>query len=159
MKNTIKAFHCRMLKARHLKRALALVKRVFMQYEAPEYPQEGIDSFLTFLDIKQMKTAVKAGRRRFWGCFYKGKIIGTAALRDGNHICLMFVDSAYHARGIGRRLFELLSNSVKKNTDSAFITVNSSPYAVPFYQSLGFYSLNTEQTANGIRYIPMRYDL
>ena len=37
------------------------------------------------------------------------------------------------------------------------ITLNSSPYGLPFYQALGFLSTDQEQTVNGIRFTPMEY--
>jgi predicted GNAT family N-acyltransferase len=38
------------------------------------------------------------------------------------------------------------------------ITVNSSPYGVPFYHALGFEDSDKEQTVNGIRFTPMKYE-
>ena len=37
------------------------------------------------------------------------------------------------------------------------ITLNSSPYGLPFYQSLGFHETDAEQTVNGIRFTPVKY--
>ena len=36
------------------------------------------------------------------------------------------------------------------------ITLNSSPYGLLFYQSLGFHKTDEEQTVNGIRFTPMK---
>lgn len=35
------------------------------------------------------------------------------------------------------------------------MTVNSSPYAVPVYEKLGFHATGSEQTVNGLRFTPM----
>jgi predicted GNAT family N-acyltransferase len=64
---------------------------------------------------------------------------------------LFFVDSTYHRRGIGRRLFALAKND---NT-SGKITVNASPYALEVYCHLGFTAADKEQLTDGIRYTPM----
>ena len=57
-----------------------------------------------------------------------------------------------------------MENSNEKLMDDVFteykgktITLNSSPYGLPFYQSLGFHETDTEQTVNGIQFTPMKY--
>jgi ribosomal protein S18 acetylase RimI-like enzyme len=94
-----------------------------------------------------------------WTCSDKDKIVGVLAARDVCHICLLFVDSAYHRKGIARSLLEKMIPYCKENGDCAEITVNSSPYAVEIYQKLGFHNTDKEQLKNGIRFIPMKRSL
>ncbi len=54
----------------------------------------------------------------------------------GNHICFFFVDGSYHRKGVGTRMFCYLMKDYNGKT----ITVNSSPYGVPFYKAIGFNS-------------------
>ncbi|MDY3031476.1 MAG: GNAT family N-acetyltransferase [Clostridia bacterium] len=75
-------------------------------------------------------------------------------IRSKNHISLFFVDEKHHRQGIGRKLFEIM----QRDYDTKEFTVNSSPYAVKAYEHLGFECVDTEQTVNGIRCIPMRYN-
>jgi predicted GNAT family N-acyltransferase len=63
------------------------------------------------------------------------------------------VDSRYHRRGIGGRLFE----TALENSGPGPVTVNSSPYAAEVYRHLGFKDTAPEQLRDGIRYIPMEY--
>jgi predicted GNAT family N-acyltransferase len=37
------------------------------------------------------------------------------------------------------------------------LTLNSSPYGLPFYLSVGFRPQSEEQLMNGIRFTPMKY--
>ena len=69
------------------------------------------------------------------------------------HICFFFVKGSYHRRGIGTKLFLHLLG----DTPSGEVTVNSSPFGLPFYKSLGFAAAGREQTVNGIRFTPMKY--
>lgn len=84
-----------------------------------------------------------------YGAFDGEKLAGIIATRsNGNHITLFFVDKAYHRRGIGKHLFEL----VKADNATGTITVNSSPYAVKIHKCLGFTPTRPEEIADGIRF-------
>ena len=69
-----------------LKQALELVWRVFLEYEAPFYTKQGIDTFHSFIsDIDKMNLLT------FYGMYDKNKLIGVIATRNnGNHIALFF---------------------------------------------------------------------
>jgi GNAT superfamily N-acetyltransferase len=85
-----------------------------------------------------------------------GEPVGVIDVRDGCHIRLFFVRRDYQGRGIGRSLFEMAVNRCRQaDPELTEITVNSSPYAVPIYESLGFYMALPEQVKNGIRHTPM----
>lgn len=75
-------------------------------------------------------------------------------MRAPHHIADLFVDAAYHRRGIGRRLFA----AMRRDHFRQIFTVNSSPYAVGFYRRLGFVPTGTEQLTDGLRYTPMRFE-
>jgi RimJ/RimL family protein N-acetyltransferase/GNAT superfamily N-acetyltransferase len=138
----------RSLTEREKPAACELAWKVFLKYEAPEYSQEGINEFRNTLDNKDF-----IGRMRFYGAFQHEKLVGTLAMRQPQHISLLFVDEEYHKKGIGRKLFERMKQDYEKQE----FTVNSSPYAVEAYKHLGFVPTGTEQTVNGIRFIPMKY--
>ena len=38
------------------------------------------------------------------------------------------------------------------------ITLDSSPYGIPFYKAIGFVPTDEEKTVNGIRFTPMKYE-
>ena len=154
------SYRYNLIKPRHLRQAITLVKDVFMQFEAPEYSQEGIQTFFNFISATNpIKKAMKKKSFIIWGCYEKSKLIGVSAVRNENHVSLMFVDKDHHRKGIGQALFDLLRQYVKDYTNCTFITVHSSPYAIPFYRSIGFYDTDVEQVSQGIRYTPMQYDL
>ncbi len=142
----------RKVRPEELQEALDLVLRVFMEFEAPDYPEEGVAEFKRFVALDAMAPPVASGERPMWCCETDGKIVGVIALRNVTHICLLFVEKAYHRRGVARALFEAASQG------KAFITVFSSPYAVEAYRRLGFVPTDTEQLQNGLRFTPMRYE-
>lgn len=72
--------------------------------------------------------------------------MGVIAVRQFNHISLMFVDKEFHREGITRSLFELIKDNVKNNCKGEKnITVNSSAYAVKIYECLGFKATDKEK--------------
>lgn len=74
--------------------------RVFLEFEAPEYPPEGVEAFRAYLsDIEQVNhlTLFGAGEGQ--------ELLGVLAA-EGSHIALFFVDPAFHRQGIGRLLFQ-----------------------------------------------------
>lgn len=133
-----------------IKETLELVLRVFLQYEAPDYSDEGIESFKRTALYNQAFISSLT----MYGAYDNDKITGMIATRNnGNHIALFFVDSQYQQKGIGKMLFQ----TMLAQSTAGEITVNSSPYAKEVYHHLGFTDTAQEQCADGIRYIPMVY--
>lgn len=117
--------------------------------EAPDYSQQGIDSFYEFISNQGIIDSLE-----FFGAFDNNTLRGVIAANDNRkHICCFFVSAAYQKQGIGKQLWEYL----KENSSNDEFTVNSSPFAVPVYHKLGFVDTNTEQLTDGIRYTPMKY--
>ena len=136
-----------------------LVWRVFNEFEAPEYSDEGIENFRKFIDVEELTNNFNSGKMQFYGCILEGNIIGVIAVRQFNHISLMFVDKEFHRKGIARNLFKLLKNKLSGSFErEKSITVNSSPYAVEIYERLGFKTVDKEQVKDGIRFTPMIYE-
>ena len=76
------------------------------------------------------------------------------------HINLVFTRKEYHRRGIATALFRHLLEDLRgENPGLEFLTLNSSPYGLPFYLHLGFVPQSKEQTINGIRFTPMKYTI
>lgn len=129
--------------------ALALAWKVFIEYESPDYSPEGTEEFRKTLQDDAYLAGIVC-----YGAFDGDKLVGLLGIRDvRRHICFFFVDGAYHRRGIGTRLF----GKVLEAYPGQDITLNSSPYGLPFYKALGFETADSEQTVNGIRFTPMIY--
>lgn len=131
----------------HLAQALALVNRVFLQFEAPDYPPEGVATFQAFLHDEAAVSALT-----FYGAFVDEQLVGVLATRGNSHIALFFVEPCFQRQGIGRALFFAARDACRTDV----MTVHSSPYAVEIYRRLGFHALSGEQQKDGIRFTPMR---
>ena len=126
---------------------LALAWSVFQVYEAPDYSQEGTQSFYTAI-----RDPAYIEQLRMYGAFARERLVGVIATRGGGeHIALFFVDGAFHRQGVGKALF---LRACADNL-SGKLTVNASPYALEVYHHLGFEDTAPEQLTDGIRFTPM----
>lgn len=137
--------------------AFNMVLNVFMEFNAPDYGEEGVNSFKNGLINNDLfKNRFDTGDQLMFGAYLEGKVIGVIAVSARNHISLLFVDKIYHNKGIATSLFNSLLHELKCRKATK-ITLNSSPYAVKFYKKLGFIQTDTKQCKNGIIYTPMEY--
>ena len=140
-----------------LKQALDLVNEVFSEFVAVDYSEQGNKTFEDYLKIKydEMSSDIETGHKKLWGYYQNDEIIGVIATRDISHIALMFVDKRHHRKGIARQLLNTVLAEIKDNANTTRMTVNSSPYAAPAYERLGFVKTDEQQEKDGIIYIPM----
>ena len=136
--------------------ACGMVLRSFNEFVAPGYSQEGRNEFKRYVNPEAIRERLLHGN---WVtlALVEDSIIGLMEVRSNNHIALLFVDKTWHRQGVARKLVELcLERCKQNNNDLKAIEVNSSPFAVPIYERLGFTKTNNEQIENGIRYTPMK---
>jgi GNAT superfamily N-acetyltransferase len=129
------------------KQALDLALRVFTEYEMPEYEPEALENFKSVLEISNAFVASE-----------NGKIIGMINERGGGRVSMLFVDGDYHRKGIATALMNHIAVDLKSKNIMR-ITVNSSPFGVPFYENYGFSQTDEMQHKDGFIYLPMSYDI
>ena len=150
MEKTKSEVSIRKLFAEERASALDLAWRVFSEYESPDYSKEGTEEFKKCLHDEEYLAGME-----YYGAFAGNRLVGLVGIRsDRKHICFFFVDGKYHRQGIGTRLFK----AVCQEYPGHIITLNSSPYGVPFYHAVGFKDTDKKQTVNGIRFTPMKYE-
>lgn len=136
--------------------AIALVWEVFNEFEAPGYSDEGIKSFREYIEYENIAAMLESGEMKIIGCFLDGAMSGVLAVKKLTHISLLFVKKVFHRQGIATMLFHSFAESCAASKAEK-ITVNSAPYAVEFYEKMGFIRTDDERVEAGIRYIPMQY--
>ena len=100
----------RYLKPEEWDDAMALAWKVFLRFEAGEYTEEGIHSFLDLISDERLKRLFEFGEYPVYAAFDGPQMVGMISLRNINHISLLFVSDAYHRQGIGRRLMEAMKS-------------------------------------------------
>lgn len=150
----------RQIRPEEVKAAIALAWEVFLQFEAPEYPPEGVETFRRdVVENRSFLDNCQSGVCPLYGAFEGTRMVGMIGMRSSRtHINLLFVKREFHHQGIGRALFNFLIEDQRNGNPSLReVTLNSSPYAIGFYLRLGFEPMAGEQVTSGIRYTPMRY--
>ena len=128
--------------------ALLFTKRVYIESKDESYSEKGIKTFCNFVDNKEITKSFK-----IYGAFENNALKGIIATdRRKSHINLFFVDKSSQAKGIGKKLMAIGI----ENNENSFITVNSSRYAVPIYEKLGFVKMEEEKEQDGLKFTPMK---
>ena len=153
-------FVIRKIFSNEVEEAMELALEVFMQFEAPDYGDAGVETFKR--DIVENPTFIdnaKNGLCPIYAAFDGDKMVALIGMRSSKtHINLVFTKKEYHRKGIATAIFKFLLNDLlNENPSLNELTLNSSPYGLPFYISLGFIPLSEEQEINGIRFTPMKY--
>ena len=129
-------------------KALLFAKRVYIECKDESYSEEGIETFCNFVNNKEITKSFKV-----YGAFENDVLKGIIATDSPKrHICLFFVDKTSQGKGIGKKLMAI----VIENNENSFITVNSSRYAVPIYEKLGFVKMEEEKEQDGLKFTPMK---
>ncbi len=138
---------------------MTMTWKTFMKFEAKDYGSEGIENFKKFISDPVLRRMFLLGTYHMYVATCNEKIVGMITLRDKNHISLLFVDEAYHRRGIGRRLIDTIGAFSKEEYGKKEITVNAAPYGIEFYHKVGFYNTSPMETNGGIIYTSMKKEI
>ena len=88
-----------------------MIWEVFLQFEAPDYSDEGIQSFKDFIENDEILKTLE-----FFGAYEQDELKGVIATSENRkHICCFFVKAKYHRQGIGRTLWEYVLNHSERN--------------------------------------------
>lgn len=132
-----------------------LAARSFNEFIAPGFTEKGINEFFKYSNPRAFKRRLESGYFAMVA-ESKGDLAGMIELRGNNHISMLYVDKAFHRKGVAKELVRLALEKVSSNNESPKdITVNSSRYAVPFYEGLGFIQYEDEKSIFGVIHIPM----
>lgn len=134
-----------------------LIERVFDEFVAPDFQPGGISEFKAFTSAAALTERCQEPARIAFVAVVEGQIRGYIELRGTDHISLLFVDKAWHRRGLARELWRLAMGQARElDPEQAEFTVNASPYAVEMYRKLGFSAYEPLQHKDGFSFVPMK---
>ncbi len=137
-----------------------LVIRVFNEFIAHQYSQQGVREFLKYA---QPELFLRRSQKNHFVLLatVQGKIVGMIEIRTNRHVSLLFVDKRFQQRGIARELLQRslkickLEIALKRSPELQEVSVNASPNAIQIYERMGFHQKGPEQVKNGIRFTQM----
>ena len=132
-----------------------MVWDTFMKFEGEDYSAEGIRNFYDFITDEKLYQSFLRGRYQMMVALDKGEVVGMASVRNGNHLSLLFVKDVYHRKGIGKQLLDVFCYYLKTEMGEKSMTVQAAPYALAFYEKIGFMAKGPEQQFSGIRVTSM----
>jgi GNAT superfamily N-acetyltransferase len=125
--------------------ALKLAMIVFTEFEMPDYEDEAFANFTLGMGSENMFVACDGET-----------VVGMINEKGGGHVSMLFVDKKYHRKGIATALLNAIIDDLKSRGIFA-VTLNSSPYGIPFYEHFGFTATSQMQHKDGFLYLPMEY--
>jgi GNAT superfamily N-acetyltransferase len=132
-----------------------MIQRSFDRFVGCDYSREGVDEFYKYANPAVMASRLSEGHSILVADCHN-QIVGMIEFRNNEHLSLLFVDPLHLRKGISRALFDHGLRVIRKaNPSLERITVNSSRYAVPIYESFGFVASGDESTIKGITFLPM----
>jgi GNAT superfamily N-acetyltransferase len=136
-----------------------LILPLFNEYVSRDCDEQGRAVFHDFIEPERIWRRHNAGNLLLVALDDE-LVVGTIEIRDGNHVALFFVKKEYQNRGVG---YSLLADAIRTcrtlDPTLAAINVNSSLYARPTYEHLGFRATGEPRKENGISYVPMSKDI
>jgi GNAT superfamily N-acetyltransferase len=126
-----------------------LVHRTFAEFVAPEWELSACETFGTetspdkFCNILSEATFASVAA-------VEQQIVGIIVLPKPNLLSLLFVHRDWHKQGVARALWQAARTHLEThNPDVKTVELNSTPYALPAYRSLGFYPISEQFKRSG----------
>jgi len=136
-----------------------LILTAFDEFVAPGYSRQASRTFRRQTRRQLRSPELEEGETRLVAVAGL-ELIGVIGMRDISHIHWLWVRKDWHHKGVARRLIgEGIAVVTEQEPRARRITLNSSPYAIPFYLRLGFKVSGSEFDQKGIICTPMVLDL
>ena len=116
----------------------------------------GAESFMESIETAAIRQCVRDPKYQYWVAHLRSDLVGVVAIRDGSHLYHLFVAEQHHRQGVGKLLWQHARDSAVAAGSSGTFTVNSTPYAVPIYESFGFKTTGPRVETKGIASVPMQ---
>jgi GNAT superfamily N-acetyltransferase len=134
-----------------------LASRVFNEFVAPGYSDDGVQEFLRYATAEQLLQRSEAGHFVLVA-EEEGELVGLIEVRHCEHVAMLFV--ARQGRGVGKELVRRAVARCRQTAPAlARLTVHAAPDAVAVYGRMGFTATGPERVENGIRFVPTVLEL
>lgn len=137
----------------------ALIKAL-AGYVAPDPRHDSAAAFLASVTPAAISALIDNPACRYYVASHDGTpaLAGVIALRQlpaRHHVHHLFVAPELHGQGVARALWQHARDAARNDRHDGGFSVNSSVFAVPVHERLGFIASGPEADKNGIRFVPM----
>jgi GNAT superfamily N-acetyltransferase len=132
-----------------------LINDLATRYIAHEFTAEGAERLLSAMSERAIEGYFQAGYR-YHVAQAEGSLAGVVATRDDRHLYHLFVANKYQGRGLATQLWLVARQACLAAGNGGEFTVNSSRFAVGFYEKLGFVRQADFQEHGGVVSMPMK---
>lgn len=147
---SLKIRKTRVSDARDISDLVLSLKDIFLADPA----SEEVQAFLETLQPDATAERIVSAEFEYHVAENEHGICGVIAIREKSHVYHLFVRSDSHRQGIARALWE----HARHHSGARSFTVNSSPYAVPAYERLGFRATGPQRSEHGLDFVPMVFE-
>ncbi|MDQ1812926.1 GNAT family N-acetyltransferase [Massilia sp. CCM 9210] len=134
---------------------VALFRALATEFIVHESPPEVVATFLRDNDEQGFQGFLAKGYV-YHVAEIDGELAGFIAVRERRHLYHMFVGKTFHGRGVARAMWDVARREAIDGGGDGSFTVNSSNYALPVYQAMGFERTSPMQSVNGLYFNPMK---
>lgn len=132
-----------------------LLRELSIEFIVHESTPEGAATFLRENDEAAIRRYTEIGHV-YHVAEADGKIAGFIGVRDCSHLFHMFVGVKWQGKGVARKLWEVARAKAIESGGSGAFTVNSSNFALPVYEAMGFVRTAPMQCVKGLYFTPMQ---
>jgi GNAT superfamily N-acetyltransferase len=134
-----------------------LVYSLSSKYIVSDLSETGARKLLSSMEPSAIASYLSS-EYRYHIAEHEGGIVGVVATRDNKHLYHLFVAESHQRRGLARALWRVAWEACVATGNPGEFTANSSRYALPFYEKLGFIQAGPEENREGVVYTPMKLD-
>lgn len=132
-----------------------LIRSLSDQFIVHESPADAAAAFVREHDQDAVRRNISTGMV-YHVAEIDSVLAGFIAVRENHHLFHLFVDQRFHRQGVARALWAVARTTAVKAGNPGVFTVNSSNFAVPVYEAMGFIRTDVTQYLNGIYFNPMQ---
>ena len=132
-----------------------LIRGLAKKYIVDDFSALGKDTLLRSMSPEAVRTCIQSGYVYHVAETDK-RVVAVIAVKENRHLFHLFVAEEYQRQGIAKKLWELAMNVCLSHGNPGEFTVNSSIYARPVYEKLGFVTQSEPQEKMGVVFIPMK---
>ena len=131
--------------------ASKLLWKSFYEAEKHTASMEGMEIFRDLTSAVSLSINNMDDNLSFYGAFQGEELTAVGAIKNENHILLLYVLPERQGCGIGSSLLRYLESICKGDT----LTVNSSDFACCFYEEKGYRKVGQRTVEKGLAVTPM----